>query len=113
MTSVDDWPALAALADRYGVSRDYWDWQGRHVPVQVETVQAVLAALDVDASTDEAARAAVAAYDEAPWQRMLPAVTVGRAGHPVEVLGRLIHHVFFPELWRVRNELTALSQEQA
>jgi hypothetical protein len=28
------------------------------------------------------------------------------------VLGRLIHHVFFPELWRVRNELTALSQEQ-
>ena len=28
-----------------------------------------------------------------------------------EVLGRLIHHVFFPELWRVRNELTALSQE--
>jgi 4-alpha-glucanotransferase len=91
VTSVDDWPALAALADRYGVSRDYWDWQGRHVPVQVETVQAVLAALDVDASTDEAARAAVAAYDEAPWQRMLPPVTVGRAGHPVEVLGHVAH----------------------
>jgi hypothetical protein len=26
------------------------------------------------------------------------------------VLGRLVHHVFFPELWRVRNELTARSQ---
>ena len=37
---------------------------------------------------------------------------VGTQGTPVEVLGRLIHHVFFPELWRVRNELTALSQEQ-
>ena len=37
---------------------------------------------------------------------------VGTQGTPVEVLGRLVHHVFFPELWRVRNELTALSQEQ-
>ena len=37
---------------------------------------------------------------------------VGTQGTPVEVLGRLIHHVFFPELWRVRNELTALSKQQ-
>ena len=44
MTSVDDWPALAELAERYGVSREYWDWQGRRAPVQVSTVQAVLAA---------------------------------------------------------------------
>ena len=36
---------------------------------------------------------------------------VGTQGTPVEVLGRLIHQVFFPELWGVRNELTALSQE--
>jgi len=88
---LDDWPALAELADRYGVSREYWDWQGQHVPVTVETVQAVLGALDVDAATDEAVRAALADLDDAPWRRMLPAVTVGRAGRPVELLGHVPH----------------------
>ena len=91
MAHLDDWPALAELADRYGVSREYWDWQGQHVPVTVETVQAVLGALDVDATTDEAVRAALADLDDAPWRRMLPAVTVGRAGRPVEVLGHVPH----------------------
>lgn len=91
MTRVDDWPALAELADRYGVSREYWDWQGHHVPVQVATVQAVLGALDVDASTEESVAAALIEVHDAPWRRMLPAVTVGRAGHPVEVLGHIAH----------------------
>ena len=36
---------------------------------------------------------------------------VGTQGTPVEVLGRLIHRVEYPELWDVRNELTALSQQ--
>jgi tryptophan 2,3-dioxygenase len=44
--------------------------------------------------------------------RVIGDSVVGTQGTPVEVLGRLVHHVFFPELWRVRNELTALSQEQ-
>ncbi len=43
--------------------------------------------------------------------RVIGDSVVGTQGTPVEVLGRLIHHVFFPELWRIRNELTALSQE--
>jgi tryptophan 2,3-dioxygenase len=37
---------------------------------------------------------------------------VGTQGTPVEVLGRLIHRVEYPELWDVRNELTAFSQLQ-
>ena len=37
---------------------------------------------------------------------------VGTQGTPVEVLGRLIHHSFFPELWDVRNELTALNRSR-
>ena len=45
--------------------------------------------------------------------RVIGDSVVGTQGTPVEVLGRLIHHVFFPELWRVRNELTARSQEEA
>jgi len=88
---LDDWPALAELADRYGVSWEYWDWQGRHVPVTVETVQAVLGGLDVEATTDEAVRAALADLDDAPWRRMLPPVTLGRAGRPVEVIGHVPH----------------------
>jgi tryptophan 2,3-dioxygenase len=45
--------------------------------------------------------------------RVIGDSVVGTQGTPVEVLGRLIHHVFFPELWRVRNELTALSKESS
>jgi tryptophan 2,3-dioxygenase len=44
--------------------------------------------------------------------RVIGDSVVGTQGTPVEVLGRLIQHVFFPELWRVRNELTALSQAE-
>ena len=43
--------------------------------------------------------------------RIIGDAVVGTQGTPVEVLGRLIHHTFFPELWRVRNELTALSKD--
>ena len=91
MTRVDDWPALAELCDRYGVSRDYWDWQGNHVPVQVSTAQALLGALDVDASSEESVRAALTAHDLAPWRRMVAPVTVGRAGHPVDVVAHVAH----------------------
>jgi tryptophan 2,3-dioxygenase len=45
--------------------------------------------------------------------RVIGDSVVGTQGTPVEVLGRLVHHVFFPELWRVRNELTALSNSEA
>jgi tryptophan 2,3-dioxygenase len=38
---------------------------------------------------------------------------IGTQGTPVEVLGRLIHRVEYPELWDVRNELTALSQQDS
>ncbi len=38
---------------------------------------------------------------------------VGTQGTPVEVLGRLVQTVFFPELWDVRNELTARSKAEA
>ena len=42
--------------------------------------------------------------------RIIGDAVVGTQGTPVEVLGRLIHKVFYPELWQVRNELTALSK---
>ena len=45
--------------------------------------------------------------------RVIGERVVGTQGTPVEVLGRLIHKVEFPELWDVRNELTARSQAEA
>jgi tryptophan 2,3-dioxygenase len=44
--------------------------------------------------------------------RVIGASVVGTQGTPVEVLGRLISKTAFPELWEVRNELTALSKEE-
>jgi tryptophan 2,3-dioxygenase len=42
--------------------------------------------------------------------RIIGDSVIGTQGTPVEVLGRLIHKVAYPELWELRNELTALSK---
>ena len=73
-------PALRQLAEAYGIATEFWDWQLRHVDVPAETIVKVLAALDVDASTAQAAEAAVHALHDAPWRRMLPPTLVIREG---------------------------------
>lgn len=42
--------------------------------------------------------------------RVIGDSVVGTQGTPVDVLGRLVQKIDFPELWEVRNELTALSR---
>jgi tryptophan 2,3-dioxygenase len=42
-------------------------------------------------------------------QRVIGADVIGTQGTPVEVMGRLIHHSFYPELWDVRNDLTRMN----
>ena len=42
--------------------------------------------------------------------RVIGHSVVGTQGTPVELLGRLVTKTSFPELWEVRNELTALSK---
>jgi tryptophan 2,3-dioxygenase len=42
-------------------------------------------------------------------QRTIGGDVVGTQGTPVEIMGRLIHHSFFPQLWDVRNELTSMN----
>lgn len=44
--------------------------------------------------------------------RIIGDEVVGTQGTPVEVLGRLVHVVAFPELWQVRNQLTARSHDE-
>ena len=43
--------------------------------------------------------------------RVIGDQVVGTQGTPVEVLGRLVKQRFFPELWEVRNALTAYAKE--
>jgi 4-alpha-glucanotransferase len=84
-------PTLYDLAEAFGVATEYWDWQGQHVPVSRETIVAVLAALDVDASTPEAAAAALANHHRFPWTQMLPPCMVIRERRTASVWVHVPH----------------------
>lgn len=45
-------------------------------------------------------------------QRMIGPGSIGTGGTPMEVLGRTLRDVFYPELWEVRNSLTHIADEQ-
>lgn len=75
--------SLIALADRFGIARDFWDWKGRHVVIPAETIVAVLAALDVDASTPERCVEALERLEDERWLRVLPPCTVLEEGSGV------------------------------
>lgn len=77
MTQLDS--LLSELARRFGVATDYHDWTGRYIPVERDTLVAVLAALGVDGSTEESCAAALSAQDRQYWARALPPTIVGRA----------------------------------
>ncbi len=83
MTELD--PVLHELAEAYAIATEYWDWQGRHVTVERDTIIAVLAALDVDASTPESAALALEEKRRRPWTRMLPPCLATREHRSAEV----------------------------
>lgn len=76
---------LVRLAVAYDVATEYYDWQGNHVTVSRDTVVAVLAAVDVDASTRESVGVALEDAGMRRWRRPVAAFTVSRAGVGVEV----------------------------
>ncbi len=78
--------ALLELAQSHGVATEYWDWQGRHTTVSAATIRGVLAALDVDVSSDHTVSEALVAARERDWRRTLPDVTVVRQGARSRVL---------------------------
>jgi len=83
VTELDD--SLLELAQAYGIATEYWDWQGRHVSVDADTVIAVLAGLEVDAGTPEQAWHALHEHHREPWTRMLPHCVATREGRPYEI----------------------------
>ncbi|MFV0430462.1 MAG: 4-alpha-glucanotransferase [Arachnia sp.] len=78
-------PTLAGLADHYGIAREFWDWKGRHTSIRAAAVVAVLAALGVEAATEEQQEAALSGLDAARWRRVLPRCTVIEQGQPLYV----------------------------
>ena len=73
-------PFLRELASAFGIATEFWDWKGRLTEVTDETVIAILAGMDVDASDTEHAQAALAAQHERPWRRLLPPCVVVERG---------------------------------
>lgn len=45
-------------------------------------------------------------------ERIIGGHVVGTQGTPVEVLGKRIREIFYPELWEARNELTQMAKEE-
>ena len=76
---------LLALAERYGVVPDHWDYHGGRYVASDATLVAVLAALGVDASTPERVDLALANADDDPWRHMLPPIVVLREGTSAQV----------------------------
>jgi len=79
---------LAELAAAHGVATSYVGADDRTVVVARDTVVRVLAALDVDAGTQDAISAALAAAQRAPWLRLLSPTVVLGPGSPAPVVVR-------------------------
>lgn len=71
---------LLRLADLHGVSTEYWDFHGNLASPSRQTLEAVLAALGVPASTEEEIAAALKEVEIEPWRHALPPCTVTRSG---------------------------------
>lgn len=78
-------PFLTELASAFGIATEFWDWKGRLTEVTDETVIAILAGMDVDASDPEHARAALETLRLRPWTRLLPPCVVMEHGTPRRV----------------------------
>jgi 4-alpha-glucanotransferase len=77
--------ARRELAEAYGVATEFYGWQGGRADVSDETIVAVLGALGVDATTPQAAVAALAAKRDEPWARILPHCVVTWQGRAATV----------------------------
>ncbi len=81
--------ALSRLAALHGVATSYRPSPDTTVAASATAVTRALAALGVDASTDEAARAALAVREQEIAGRLLPPTVVGWGARPPEALAAL------------------------
>jgi 4-alpha-glucanotransferase len=84
-------PSLTELAHAVGIATDFWDWKGQHTVVSEHSIRAVLAALGIDASTEEATAQALADHALTAWRRTLPPTVVAREGWTPWVPVHVVH----------------------
>jgi len=77
--------ALLTLASACGVSTEYLGHDGNMHQCSPGAMRAALAALDLDASTDEACWKSLAELDDHLWQRTVPPISVLRLGRSREI----------------------------
>ena len=82
---------LRWLAEAYGVGTSYQGWDGQPHDVAAGTLVRVLAALGVDAHTDQLIEHELAEAELAPWRRMLPPAVVIQEGTPGQVSVHVPH----------------------
>lgn len=102
---------LRELAGRHGVATSFWGWGGARQEVSAETLAAVLGALGVPVDSPEAMRAALDEADLTAWRRMLPVVTVVRAGQDAAVHVHVAHGSAV-SLWVVAEDGTEYAARQ-
>lgn len=103
--------ALATLAREYGVSTDYWSFNGVLTECSAAAIRAALTAMGVDARDDAACERSLVDREEQAWRRMVPPVTVTRQGHSVEIPVHVPHgdpvqvaiHLESGETWDVEQ----------
>ncbi len=93
--------SLKHLAEAMNIATEFWDWKGNHLDVSEATVVKVLAALGIDASSEQAIESALMDLELKPFRRTLPPVVIARQGttctfdahvlhtHPAQVTLRL------------------------
>lgn len=82
---------MKRLADAMRVATEFWDWKGNHVEVEASTIIRVLAAMGVDASSEESAQRALADVQLRPWRQTLPPVVVAISGKTATFEAHLTH----------------------
>lgn len=81
--------ALRNAAERNGVQQDFWDIFGHRHFTGPETNRAILTALGLDCSSEDALRASVARQEAADQARLLPPVLVVSENEPLRLPGNL------------------------
>jgi 4-alpha-glucanotransferase len=84
-------PALSQLAEAFGIATEFWDWKGRLTEITDDTVIAILAGMDVDASDPGHAEQALEEFRQRPWTRTLPPFTITEQGTERVVLVHVPH----------------------
>src|SRR5262245_30397179 len=76
---------IRQLAQLHGIADSYLDYRGQPRQVSIESQAAILAALGADASSADAAAAAMFAFHTRRWTGFLPPVIVSPLNEPIAV----------------------------